>query len=114
MGQPERFRGGSRISGKGGHIYKGVGVCFADFILFFLNIPFGLTETKLFHFNRIFKNGDREVGSSEPTLDLPLRDFSRDADKCPYQILGLKPHYIAVNACLILFFMNIHARNHPL
>ena len=27
-----RFRGGSRISGKGVHMYKGVGVRFADFI----------------------------------------------------------------------------------
>ena len=27
-------RGGSRISGKGVRIYKGMGVCFADFISF--------------------------------------------------------------------------------
>ena len=33
------LRGGSRISVKGVHMYKGVGVCFADFISFFLNIP---------------------------------------------------------------------------
>ena len=32
-------RGGSRISGKGVHMYKGEGVRFADFISFFLNIP---------------------------------------------------------------------------
>ena len=32
-------RGGSRISGKGVYMYKGVGVRFADFISFFLNIP---------------------------------------------------------------------------
>ena len=31
--------GGSRISGKGVHMYEGVGVRFADFILFFLYIP---------------------------------------------------------------------------
>ena len=31
--------GGSMISGKGVHIYKGVGVRFADFISFVLNIP---------------------------------------------------------------------------
>ena len=36
-------------------MYKGVGVRFADSISFFLNIPY-LTETKLFHFHRIFKN----------------------------------------------------------
>ena len=30
---------GHRISGKGFHMYKGVGVCFADFISFFLSIP---------------------------------------------------------------------------
>ena len=38
---------------------KGVWVRFADFILFFLMKmkQFGLTETKLFHFQRIFKNG---------------------------------------------------------
>ena len=32
-------RDGSRISGKGIHMYKGMGVGFADFISFFLNIP---------------------------------------------------------------------------
>ena len=32
-------RGGSRISGKGVHMYKGVGARFADFIAFFLNMP---------------------------------------------------------------------------
>ena len=42
------------------------GVRFADFILFFkylmeMNL-FGLTETKLFHFHRIFKNGGRGGG----------------------------------------------------
>ena len=33
------LRGGYRISGKGVHMYKGVGVRFADFTSFFLNIP---------------------------------------------------------------------------
>ena len=36
------YRGGSRISRKGVHMYKCVGVCFADlsdFISFFLNYP---------------------------------------------------------------------------
>ena len=33
------FRGGSRISEKEIYMYKGVGVRFADFISFFLNIP---------------------------------------------------------------------------
>ena len=33
------IRGGSRIYGKWVHIYKGVGVRFADFISFSLNIP---------------------------------------------------------------------------
>ena len=33
------IRGGSWISGKGVHMYKGVGVSFADFISFFLYIP---------------------------------------------------------------------------
>ena len=36
MAQP---RGRSRISGKGVHMFKGVGARFPDFILFFLNIP---------------------------------------------------------------------------
>ena len=34
----ELNRGGSRISGKGVHMYKGVGAHFADFISFYLNI----------------------------------------------------------------------------
>ena len=33
------IRGGSRISGKGVRMYKGMGVHFADFISFFFNIP---------------------------------------------------------------------------
>ena len=53
--------GGSWISGKRVHVSKGVGIRFADFLIF-LKYPmkmkqFGLTETKLFHFHRIFKNG---------------------------------------------------------
>ena len=38
-------RGGSRISEKGVHIFKGEGVGLADFISFFIS------ETKLFHFH---------------------------------------------------------------
>ena len=34
-----KCRGGSRISEKGVHMCKGVGVRFADFISLFLNIP---------------------------------------------------------------------------
>ena len=75
------------VSGKGFiYMYNGVCVCvwggirFADFILFSFKYPmkmkqFGLTETKLFHFHRIFKNGGQGGGSSkppEPPLDLPL------------------------------------------
>ena len=49
-------------------MYKGLGVCFADFISFLVNKypmkmeKFGLIETKLFHFHRIFKNGGQEGG----------------------------------------------------
>ena len=44
----------------GVHMCIGVGLCFADFIYFFLKYPmkmklFGLSETKLFHLHRIFK-----------------------------------------------------------
>ena len=63
-----------------------MGVRFADCISFFLKYPmeskeFGLIETKLFHFHRIFENkgylktGGGEGGSSEPPdtpLDPPL------------------------------------------
>ena len=53
-------------------MYKDVGVRFSDFISFFLKYPMkmkwlGLTETKLFHFYRIFKDGVWVEGSSEPT-----------------------------------------------
>ena len=34
-----QHRCGSRVSGKAVHMYKGLGVCFADFISFFINIP---------------------------------------------------------------------------
>ena len=36
---PSSYRGGFWISRKGVHMYKGAGVRFADFILFFLNTP---------------------------------------------------------------------------
>ena len=49
-------------------MYKGVGVRFADVISFFLDNPFGLIETKLFHFHRILKTGVREgVQANPPT-----------------------------------------------
>ena len=56
------IRGGSRISVKGVHMFKGVGGWLCRFYLIFLKYPmkmkkFGLTETKLFHFHTIFKNG---------------------------------------------------------
>ena len=73
-----KSRGGSRISGKGVRMYKGVGVRFADFISFFLNIPRYLTDTKLFHFHGIFKNGGQGGCSNEPPeppLDLPLEAY---------------------------------------
>ena len=37
----------------------------------------GLFETKLFHFHRLFKNGGREGGSSEPPDPLWLRHWKR-------------------------------------
>ena len=55
---------GSRISGKGVHMYK---------VRVDLLIVSHFTDTKLFHFHRIFKNwGRRRAASSEPTLDPPL------------------------------------------
>ena len=46
-------------------MYNSLGVRFADFISFFLNIPWKTNnlvspETKFFHFHRIFKTGDGE------------------------------------------------------
>ena len=54
-----------------GFIYIKAGVRFVDFISFFFKYPmkmeiFGLIETKLFHFHRIFKNRGQGGGSSEP------------------------------------------------
>ena len=60
------YRGGSRISGKGFiNMYKGVGGWLCRFYLIFLKYlmkmkQFGLTETKLLQFHRIFKNVDGE------------------------------------------------------
>ena len=54
---------------------KGVGVRFADFICFFnIKYPNILTEAKLFHFHRIFRNEGGDGRSSEPPLDPPLAD----------------------------------------
>ena len=69
---------------KGVHIYKGVCVCggggssFADFVSLFLKIShmkmrqFGLTETKLFHFHRLFKNGGGGGGAGTKVRTNPL------------------------------------------
>ena len=53
---------------RGIHMYKGVGDSLCRFYLLFIKYPmkmkqFGLTETKLFHFHKIFKNKGREGGS---------------------------------------------------
>ena len=62
-------RGGSRISGKGVRIYKGMGVRFADFISVFLNIPL---KGNNFIFIGYLKTGSVEGGSKEPPLIPPL------------------------------------------
>ena len=46
----------------------------------------GLTETKLFHFHRIFKNGNGEGVSSEPFLDPLLGMFWQTHSKCTGEI----------------------------
>ena len=48
-----KAKGGSRVSGKGVHINKGMGACIAEFISFVRKYPMEmkyvwLTETKLF------------------------------------------------------------------
>ena len=68
-------------------MYNGFGCSLCSSYLIFLKYLmkmkyFGLTETKLFCFHWIFKNGERESGSSEtpdspldPPLDPPLDIF---------------------------------------
>ena len=41
-------------------MYKSVDIRSADSISYFLNLQWNLTETKLFHFRTIFKNGRQE------------------------------------------------------
>ena len=57
------------IFGKGVHMFKGVGVCFADFISFFINI----LRPNSFIFMGYLKTGGRKGGSPEPPLDPPLQ-----------------------------------------
>ena len=52
-------------------MFKGLRVRYAVFFLIFFKYPvkmklFGLTETKLFHFYRIFKNGGGEGVQANP------------------------------------------------
>ena len=76
------WQGGSRISRKGVDIHNGMGVRFADFISFFLNIPWKWNNLVSLRPNyNIFisylKTGGQEGGSSdppEPHLDPPLLD----------------------------------------
>ena len=68
--------GGSRISGIG-VVVGGGGVHFADFIAFYKKISHEieiifLTETKLFHFRRIFKRGGGGGGGWEGIQENPL------------------------------------------
>ena len=58
-----------RFLERGTYIYKGVGLSLMIFISFFIFLKypmkmkkFDLTETKLFHFHRIFKNRGRGGG----------------------------------------------------
>ena len=73
-----------QISEKGVQIYKGDGVCFTDFISFYLNISrkwnnLVSLRANYFIFHGIFENGGggggapREWGSTEPPLDPPLQ-----------------------------------------
>ena len=70
------YRGVSRISGKDVHMYKGTGFAFLIYLIFLkyaMKIQyFGLTESKLFHFHRIFKKRGGLSKPPEPPLDLPL------------------------------------------
>ena len=85
-GQNLYLQGRSRISGKGAHMYKGVcgggggGGVFALLILSHFSSISHLTETKLFHFHRIFKNGGQRGGfkrtPSGSATDLALLDMS--------------------------------------
>ena len=70
-------RDGSRISGIGVHMYKVVRVSFADFISFFLNIPWKwnnlvLLRPNYFIFIGYLKARGKEGSSREPPLDPPL------------------------------------------
>ena len=63
--------GGSRISGKRVYIYKGVGVRFADFLSFFLNIPWKWNNLvslrpNYFIYIEYWKTEDGEGDWSEP------------------------------------------------
>ena len=72
--------GGSRISGKGVHMYKGVGVRFADFISFFLNIPWTWNNLvtlrpNYFIFIGYFKSVGREGVQAIPLNPLWFRHW---------------------------------------
>ena len=58
---------------KGVCVFVGGGVALLIFSFFLnINLRYETTETKLFHFHRIFKNRGRGGGSLEPSLDPPL------------------------------------------
>ena len=60
------FRGGSRISGNGVHMYKGV------VLSHFSKISHLKMKSKLFHFHRIFKNWGGEEGGDGWGSSKPL------------------------------------------
>ena len=71
------YRGGSRIFGKGVHMYKGVGVRFAEFILFFLNITWKWSNLvsprpNYFIFIGYLKTGTESGGGGQANPMSPL------------------------------------------
>ena len=59
-----------------GFMYKGVGVRFADFNSFFLNIPWKRNNLVSFHFHRIFFKKKGEGVRANPLSSNPLNPFS--------------------------------------
>ena len=101
------IRGGSRISGNGVYIYKGVCVGrFTDFISFFLNIPWKWNNLvslrpNYFIFKAYLKNGGGG-GSSKPT-EPQIRHWLYVAPTGPMKMEDNSYMYTCILACTRYF-----------
>ena len=99
-------RGGSMISRKGVQIYKGVGGLFADFISFFLNIPWKWNNLVSLRPNNFIFIGYLKMGRGEGVWGIPLNPLwiRHCSDRHNIWILDSSAHLHYLNNYMLIVF----------